>query len=162
MERTVDEINELLIKLRKIAKDFTIKEYNVELTVPIVINNRLSKHLGRFRSFKNGNAIDIQLSKELLSYHSEEVIIDVLKHELTHYSLFELGLPFQDSDYTFINACKSRNIALSGVYKSKVVLIYGCEDGCQLKRSRRMQTSKWVCAEHKKEFSLIEKRIVNS
>ena len=160
MERTVDEINELLVELREIAKDFTLTEYNVELTIPIVINSRLSRSLGRFRSFKNGNALDIQLSKQLLTYHPEEVVIDVLKHELTHYSLFELGLPHKDSNYTFINACKSRNICLTKTYKSKIVLIYGCEDGCQLKRSRRMQTSKWVCTKHNKEFSLIKKEVI--
>jgi SprT-like protein len=105
--------------------DFAIKylkdEFGLELNIPIEINSRLTRALGRFRYRRRGKQLEarcIELSKDLLSHYNKETILAVLKHELVHYALFELGLPHDDSSSNFKAACISRGVPLQHQIKA--------------------------------------------
>jgi len=88
-------------QLTNIAKQFTLNEYNIELDIPIVINNRLKSTLGRYKFTKKGNPIQIDISGKLLSLANRQVAIGVVKHEAVHFALGKLGKPNRDGDPYF-------------------------------------------------------------
>ncbi|OUM86766.1 MAG: hypothetical protein BAA01_04020 [Bacillus thermozeamaize] len=104
---------ESLKMLQKEAAEFLRKAYGIELKIPIKINGRLKKTLGRL-ALKSGKPYAIELSADLVQYQDLKVIMDVLKHELIHYACFELGKPFKDGEEYF-----ERELAKHGVSKTR-------------------------------------------
>ena len=87
-------------KLNQIAGEFIYKNYGVKLRIPIVRNNRLRSTYGRL-IIRNHKAYRIDIAGILLDYGTEEVIVDILKHECIHYALFEKKLPHKDGHPVF-------------------------------------------------------------
>lgn len=86
------------------AKRFLKEAYNMELTIPIVINGRLSATLGRYGtkgSRGNEKPVRIEISKKYLTYGSLEDIKGTIRHELIHHALHLLGKPFDDGHPEF-------------------------------------------------------------
>lgn len=135
-------------ELKKIAIDFLRKEFNMELYAPIVISSTLKSTFGIFRynSLKKMPE-EIKLSKCMIDYQPREVTIDVLKHELVHYALYERCEPFQDGTDNFENTLKRLGIKSSGYYTYKgKVHVYHCTN-CENKISsrRKFNVDKYVC-----------------
>lgn len=90
-----------------------IEEYwGLHLHIPVHVNGRLSKTLGTYEfKKKNGKIIPlrIQLSKELVQYGSRHFIRFILKHELCHFVLSQIGTSYKDGDDEFENELKRIN-----------------------------------------------------
>jgi SprT-like protein len=78
------------------------------------------------------------MSKEFMKTHPEEHIIDVLKHELVHYALFELKKPHRDKDAYFketvdrLGVCRTRTYRTLGKFH-----IYECTNCHKTFRRKR-------------------------
>ena len=103
-------------ELYVIAREFLDKEFSIKLDIPIFINNRMKSMFGRFRR-RNGVSFQIDISKEFIETHPREHVIDVLKHELVHYALFELGKPHRDGQDYFENTLKRLGISSTRTYQ---------------------------------------------
>lgn len=99
-------------ELMQIAEQF-LKQYEMELTIPVEFNTRLKKVFGRFvYNNKRGERkpLKIEMSVDFLLSHPKEHIIDVFKHELVHYALFCKGLPHSDGQWTFENELRKNGV----------------------------------------------------
>lgn len=142
------------------SKWFLKEHYDLELEIPLKINGRLKRALGRFEytvdSDNNEEAKKVQLSKDLVRYHTEEETHKVLIHELIHYALFTLDKPFDDGDEYFENELRKHNstsnsdepmrIIPTQPTKRKVrILTHQCQD-CGLTFERRKDmTNSYRC-----------------
>lgn len=103
--------------LVRIATTFLKENYNVTLHVPIKRNNRLRSTYGRF-ILRNNKAHCIDLAGVLLDYGTEEVIINILKHECIHYALFMKQQPYRDGSSVFESELKKH-----GAPKTRKLLV---------------------------------------
>jgi hypothetical protein len=109
-----------VVGLTLIARKFLKETYGLELNIPININSRLSRALGRFRHYpRTGQPLDIEISRSVIENHGEEATIDVLKHELVHYALFTLNKPFADGHPVFENELKRLGVSRTHTYQKK-------------------------------------------
>lgn len=127
-------------ELYQIAREFLAEEFDMTLDIPIFINGRMKTTFGYFR-YKNGQAWQIDMSKEFIDTQPREVVIDVLKHELVHYALFQLKKPFGDGDRYFKDTLDRLGIGRTRTYKVKGKFhkyICNCEDKT-FYRKRKLQ-----------------------
>lgn len=117
-------------ELTEIAKAFLKEKYNMQLNIPIVLNTRISKRLGTFyhkRGYKSSTRIDI--GTNTINHYPRETVIDVLKHELTHYAAYEMDMPYRDGDHYFENELKKNGIGATKTIQAKGVFHqYNCSD----------------------------------
>lgn len=99
-------IDRSVFSLEKRCKEFIRKEYNINLDIPVRINNRLSRSLGRFVITRGNIDNRIEFAGYLLKEGTDEQIISVLKHECIHYVLYQLGRDFKDGQKDFENELK--------------------------------------------------------
>lgn len=117
--------NEITLQqLINIAKQFTQDEYKVEFNIPVKINNRLRRTLGRYRETRTGKPIQIDLSGKLLTHAHEQVAIGVMKHEAVHYALKKLNKPYNDGDEYFEKELRRLKLP-SSINKKYSVLFVG-------------------------------------
>lgn len=91
-----------LYQLNKLAKEYAMKYWGMELNCPVVINGRLTRALGYYKYWiKDNRPHRIELAKRLIENYNEVSIIEVLKHELTHWALHQQGKPFDDGHPVF-------------------------------------------------------------
>lgn len=134
-----------------IAREFLDKEFGLELEIPIFVNNRMKTMLGCFR-VRKGMSKQIDISRDFIDTNPKEVVIDVLKHELVHYALFELGKPYKDKDKYFkdtldrLGVGRTRTITTKGKFHT-----YTCKCGYLFYRKRRLSKDS-----HCKECKTIE------
>lgn len=114
------------------SKYFLKKNFKIDLDIPIEINGRLRTSHGRFiyRPVKeNGKTKYIPVRLEMSKTHlvasliagDWEATLDTLRHELVHYALCKLELPFDDGDEYFERKLKELNVTASGATsKSKI------------------------------------------
>lgn len=152
--------------MEDIARDFLVEEFNIDLEIPIVKNNRLKSTLGRFRSSINRASrivtpVDIEIAGVLFENdNSEDLIIGVLKHECTHYALQVLGLPNNDSDREFINACVERDIPLTGtinVIRERTHHLYNCDTCNEVHKIRTKAKWGYSCGTCKENLRYVSK-----
>jgi SprT-like protein len=129
--------------LYSIARDFLEKEFEMELEIPIFINPRLKKVLGYFQ-YRKGEALKIEMSQEFMGYADDEEVIDVLKHELVHYALFEKGLPHGDSDKEFKDTVDRLGIGRSNTIKLRGKFHKYICDCCGYSYHRKKRLSKGI------------------
>lgn len=125
-------------ELEVYAKEFLERVYNLELDIPIEINGRLTRSLGRFCTRK-GKAHKIDLAKLLLTYGADRVVLDVLTHELIHYALYSTGKPYRDGQKYFENELKkhgSHSTNTLKVGKYFILKCKKCEDILYSKKSK--------------------------
>lgn len=157
-ERTEEEIQEIFSHLKSFSEIWVREEFNIELVVGIELNGRLKKALGRFLSHGPQMPISIELQKNLLKFYSYEEIVDVLKHELVHYSLCYLGLPYKDKDSWFISSCLNRNIRLTEQIAPKGYKnIYQC--GCKTIETLKKISKKYHCQNCRQKFIFIGQKL---
>jgi len=90
------------------AKQFLEDNFNLSLTCPIEINNRISTTMGYFSySSKSNTPYKVSISGKLFTdQRNLPLIYKVLEHELVHYALFTLGKDFSDGDKEFEDTIK--------------------------------------------------------
>lgn len=114
-------------ELKAHANEFLEEHYNMSLDIPIKLNGRLTRSLGRFIYSRQGKSIE--LAKRLLMYYNKEEILDVLYHELVHYALCELGMPFDDGHPVFEKELKKHSVSSTNVLHFKgIAHVYECKE----------------------------------
>lgn len=115
------EMPAFLNEAKTFANNFLMKNFNMELKIPIKMNGRLTRTMGRYLARNYfGNVIpkSIELSKTYLVaaliVGDLEEIYDTLKHELVHYALSVQGKNYSDGDYDFEKKLYELNISSSG------------------------------------------------
>lgn len=103
----VELIRERMLEYVKVAE----KYYNKDLTTNfpearINENKRITRNFGMFR-FKNGKSQSLELSRYLLNKYNDELIDNVIGHEVAHYIAFELTGKNHNHDNFFKNVCKN-------------------------------------------------------
>ncbi|MEI3605890.1 SprT-like domain-containing protein [Pseudogracilibacillus sp. SE30717A] len=97
-------------ELKKIASEFLSKNYNIELNVPVLRNNRLRTTLGRFViSSDKKTPLRIEIAGNTLDYGTDKAIIGVLKHECIHYALHLKGESSTDGHPYFESELKKHD-----------------------------------------------------
>lgn len=59
----------IIEELTIFAEDFLLENYQLTLTIPIEINGRLKRRMGRFHFTRDGEPVKIDLSKNLIEYN---------------------------------------------------------------------------------------------
>jgi len=100
---TLDDLNNY-------ANNFLVNNYDIELSIPIMVNKRLKRKLGTYTYQKYTNVpVKIELSYDLVKYGTNNIILDTLRHELIHYALHRLDLPHFDGQSYFENELIKHN-----------------------------------------------------
>lgn len=103
------------------ANEFLTKEYGLTLQAPLKLNGRLTKslgrHVGRINTYYGiRTTIAIELSKRLLEHYTEDTVLDVLKHELVHYAMFNLNREYRDGYHEF-----EKELTRLGISRTNVI-----------------------------------------
>src|SRR5574344_1329083 len=155
-------------QLTNFANNFLSENFDgMQLEVPIKINSRLTRALGRFKHYKAPKKpVVIELSKNMIEYYELEEILDVLKHELVHYALYMQGKRYKDGQYCFESKLKELGITRTGVYDCKgKVEVYACDCGTyeytrKLHKHKQYQGANYTCRQCKKHLRYIGQQIV--
>lgn len=114
-------------QLTRYANKFLREEYNLELTVPIQINGRLKSTFGRFVYIRQTNKpLRVEMNKIFVTNNPDNIVLDVLKHELVHYVMCLKGLPFSDGSVAF-----ERELSRLGVVSQKTINKYNIKSRSQ-------------------------------
>lgn len=98
-------------QMKKYAEKFLMDTYGLELIVPLEINGRLKTTCGRFIYYRTSRKPKVvEMNKFFVQNNSDNVVLDVLRHELVHYALFMKGLPHSDGQPTFERELKRLGI----------------------------------------------------
>lgn len=100
MRWTTDIIKELCVEY--------CGKCGVEFQSPVVINNCLTRTLGRCIYTKNGSVINpmtIEISRQLLETSADESIKDIIMHECAHYVVAALTHEIHGHDAVFKKYC---------------------------------------------------------
>lgn len=150
-EECKNELNEgkIIEELVGYARAYLSDEYNLELLVPIEINRRLSRSVGRFiYQPRLRKPVKIEISKKhiILSIMNDTFVdvFDTLKHELIHYALFVKELPHRDSDHQFIKECTRQNVSLRHD-GPQLKHVYQCNNGHRITRNNKFDVRKYRC-----------------
>lgn len=115
------EMPSFLNEARTFANKFLMENFNMKLEIPIKMNGRLTRTMGRYLSrnyFGSVVPTSIELSKTYLVaaliVGDLEEMYDTLKHELVHYALSVQGKNYNDGDYEFEKKLYELNISSSG------------------------------------------------
>lgn len=146
------------IEMKRFANEWLLDNYNLTLDIPIEINNRLSRSLGRFmvqvnRLTGEHKAIKIDMNGKFVRHNKRDEILMTLKHELVHYAMFTLGKPYRDGDYAFEKELKRLNLTSNHYMNIERNIVtprhrYECvECGQKIARNRRINVSykQYVC-----------------
>lgn len=113
------------------CKSFLKDNYNLELTIPIKINSRLTSSLGRFiHTSKSRKPLRLEFSKKFLESGNPSDILKVIKHECIHLSLCVQNKPFDDGDEYFEAELIKHDSVATDVIRFKTernVRVYECE-----------------------------------
>ena len=137
-------------ELEAYADKFLQEHFNRTLDIPIKLNGRLTRSLGRFVSNTLGESLRIEISKDLctdaLLTEDNSRLYGVIKHECIHYALFEQGLPSNDDDIEFINSCYKAGAPLTGIIDIKQrEHHYICAAGHEHFRTRKVNLERQSC-----------------
>ena len=122
------EINQKMVELtvRDVCKKYFDFDFD-KLNIPVEINGRLSRSLGRMvYSLTKNKPVSLQFSKKLLDgSYKIETVESVIKHEVTHLVLFCRNEPFGDGCSNFertlkeIGGTSTKTIMNNKVYTAK-------------------------------------------
>lgn len=115
-----------LFDLETEAFRFLQENYGMGLTIPIEIDESFSHEEGAYE-FTKKEPRGIYLAGFLLEFGTDEVVYDVLRHELVHYALHRLNKPFEDGHPVF--EAELKRLGIGSTQSSKVgrYHIYSCD-----------------------------------
>ena len=93
-------------RVRQYAREY----WNMECNVPIVINKRMTRSLGMYR-WKTARPVATPIRFDFAAHlvdgrYKSETVESIIKHEVCHWALSQLGLPFHDRDHHFLKELK--------------------------------------------------------
>lgn len=115
-------------EMEKYADSFLRTNFNMRLRIPIKIDGRLTRAGGSFHLYDNKSrreSIVIKMSERYIACafldkkDGVEAILDVLRHELVHYALFEQRKGYSDGDHDFESKLAELSIGSSGATADK-------------------------------------------
>lgn len=143
----------LKLHMRKIIKRY----WGMDCEIPIHINGRLKKTLGRYlyETEQNGVIpIAIELSKEMIEHANKRFILLILKHEVCHYILSIKDLPFLDGDDVFeqelirIGSLSTKEMSIEyRVQCTRCQRVYRCKNNQEAKKIEKKGKSKCCSAD---------------
>lgn len=119
--------------IKKYIAEFLEKEYGLELSIPVKLNGRLKRALGRFITIrKNGVRVahELDFAKDLVNNGTIQQIKDVARHEAIHYAMFKLGRPYEDGQEEFEAELRKHNASSTNtlrVKRKRLVVIHKCD-----------------------------------
>lgn len=117
------------------AREFLRNQYNLEMTVPFLVNPRLITTLGKFvhridrRDSSNRIPLKLEISKRFLIDGNLEDIKSTIRHECTHYALYMMGKPHKDGHPVFEGELRKHNTGSTRTTRLDVVRnmnVYKC------------------------------------
>lgn len=113
----------------------------MEMDIPLEFNPRMRTTYGWFKSARKYNgtriSIGIELNKHFAENNEPTIVLDVLRHELVHYALWEQGKPNKDGHPVFESELKRLKIVSQSTInqykiksKPKTVNVYSCASFC--------------------------------
>lgn len=119
------------MQIEQYARKFLKDNYKMDLNIPITINGRLSRSLGKFvHRAAIRESVRIEISKKHLMYSPLDDILSTIRHECIHYALFELGKPYRDGDVVFESELRKHGAKSTGTTKllyERNVNVYRCK-----------------------------------
>lgn len=109
INRSLRKSEEKLLKtLNQYAKNYCRKNFRIDFKCFIMFSDE-ENLIGKFVSYFD---IPVYVAIGRAFYYNAEIdeLIQVLNHELIHYSLCKLGLPYADDDDYFIRTCELLNV----------------------------------------------------
>jgi predicted SprT family Zn-dependent metalloprotease len=94
------ELKDIIAECKRLANEFC-----VEFTLPVRINNRLTRTLGRV-CFECGRPYVMEISGPMLKTCTEESIIEVVRHEWAHWYAWKTDGEVHGHDACFKEICK--------------------------------------------------------
>ena len=134
MKLTKKQKETILNDIVNFSNKFLKEAYGLELTIPIVINGRLSSYEGYFaysRRNEKRTPLRIEFSERYLALSMLDTedgilsVIQLIKHELIHYACFMLNKPFSDGDEYFENELLKHGSSASA--STRKSLIKACD-----------------------------------
>lgn len=110
------------------AERFLWDKFGLSLTIPIEIDEDMSLEGGAFEHTSR-KACAIYIADFVMKIAEDEVIYDILRHELIHFALFTMRKPFNDGDPFFEETLAKHGVGSSGTDMIGVYHIYVCH-GC--------------------------------
>lgn len=147
-------------ELKSYAEEFLSENYpEVNKDIPVKTNGRLKRALGRYiRLYVNPRNITdkykiidntipkkIDVSKDLIRFYPEHTIYSVMRHELIHYALHQMGQPFADGHPHFENELKKHNASSTRTIHFKGLQtehIFKCNDCESVLKTKNNQVKK--------------------
>lgn len=115
LERTkAKREDEAKLSIESHAKEFLMKNYNMELEIPIQYYSLSTERVGGL--IYDDEPLFIQLDRNALHIYmltGDTRLLKLLEHELVHYALFVKGLPSDDGDEYFENELDRLNVPSS-------------------------------------------------
>lgn len=108
------------------ANRFLWENYRMVLVVPIEIEDSFVVEEGAYEFTKKAPR-RILIAEFVMMFADDDVIYDVLRHELVHYALHLRGKPFSDGDPYFEAELKRLGVATSGSTMIGIYHIYECK-----------------------------------
>lgn len=145
----------------KIANDFLQENFNIELSIPIRLNGRLKRNLGRYLCLSDGTPLRIEIAKDHIKYYTQKEVVDTLKHECVHYALHMLGLPFGDGDDYFEDTLKRLGVCSTGTMKHKgLTHVYNCDCKEEHLSITRFNVNRYRCGNCRGKFTYVGQKII--
>ncbi|AYF92916.1 SprT family protein [Apilactobacillus bombintestini] len=140
-------------QLQKLVEDISLKYFARPFTHRAYFNSRLRTTGGRYHVKTH----DIDINPKMLTEHSMEVLVGVIKHELCHYHLHLAGYSGKHNTIAFKKMLKS--VGGSRYAPAPVDNRYSWEYICSqcgqvYKRKRKINTRKYVCGKCRGKLKL--------
>lgn len=150
-------MNEL--ELTNLTKEISEKYFKRPFVHQVKINHRMKTTGGRYHLDDH----HIEINAHFLESKYRQELIGIIKHELCHYHLHQLGLGYRHRDYDFKRLMKqvgaSRYAPDIGLrQKRKINYLYYCPHcGQEYPRVRRLNLRKYGCGRCRHRLKLKEK-----
>ncbi|WP_062350891.1 SprT family protein [Bacillus kwashiorkori] len=147
-------------ELQKLVEEVSLQFFHSEFKHTAYFNPRLRTTGGRYM-LRTGN---IEINKKYFDYHGKTELINIIKHELCHYHLHQLGKGYKHKDRDFKMLAKAVGaprfctpIPNETKQQNKPFHIYQCVTCSQTyKRQRRINTSRFVCGKCRGKLILVK------
>jgi SprT-like protein len=116
-----------LNQLEKYASKFLRDNYQLQMSIPLELNGRMKRTCGwfksvRYRDGRSPKAVKIELNKFFVENNDPITVLDVLRHELVHYALFQQGKPNKDGHPVFEAELKRLGIISQSTINNYVIV----------------------------------------
>ena len=129
-------------ELTQFATQFLRTNFHIDLSIPIVRNNRLRSSYGRYVMTNKQHPVRIEIAGKTLDYGTVEAIKGIIKHECIHYALHMQGQSMRDGHPVFEETLRQYNAPSTNTMKIGLFYLFRCEICVRTYETNRKQISK--------------------